>query len=105
MLEGIGSFETQQLEEWRQLPGFGDWIPASVPPPAEGWSSPSNTPVFPRSSFVLPSFVWFYIFFSTGQVLLSAVSWCCTSVSEGIFLMYPWREMYSTANDSSAILL
>ena len=29
--------------------------------------------------------------FSTGQVLLSALSWCsaCTSMSEGVFLMYP----------------
>ena len=52
---------------------------------------------FPPSSYILPSFVWFYIFFFTGQVLLSTLSWCsaCTSVSEGVFLMYPWREMYS----------
>ena len=37
------------------------------------------------------------IFFSSGQVLLSALSWwsASTSVSEGVFLMYPWREMYS----------
>ena len=36
------------------------------------------------------------IFFPTGQVLLSTLSWCsaCTSVSEGVSLMYPWREMY-----------
>ena len=64
----------------------------------------NNTPVFPPSSFILPSFAWFCIFFSTGQVLLSALSWCsaCTSVSEGVFLMYPWREMYSTSTYSSA---
>ena len=69
-------------------------------------SSPINAPVFPPSSFILPSFAWFYIFFSTGQVLLSALSWCsaCTSVSEGVFLMYLWREMYSTSTYSSAIL-
>ena len=30
---------------------------------------------FPPSSFILPSFAWFYIFFSTGQELLSALSW------------------------------
>ena len=61
---------------------------------------------FPPSFFVLLSFVWFYVFFSTGQVLLSALSWCsaCTSVSEGVFLMYPWREMYSTSTYSSTIL-
>ena len=57
------------------------------------------------SSFILESFVWFYIFFSTGQVLLVALSWCsaCVSVSEGVFLMYLWREMYSMS--SSTILL
>ena len=31
----------------------------------------------PPSSFVLPSFAWFYIFFSIGQVLLSIFSWYC----------------------------
>ena len=45
---------------------------------------------FPSSSCMLPSFVWLYVFFSAGQVLLSALSWCsaCTSVSDGVFLMY-----------------
>ena len=49
----------------------------------------------PPSSFILPSFAWFCIFFSSGLGLLSALSWCsaCTSVSERVFLMYPWREM------------
>ena len=51
------------------------------------------------------SFECLYILFSTGQVLLSTLSWCsaCTSVSEGVFLMYPWREMYSTSTCSSTI--
>ena len=46
------------------------------------------------------------LFFSTGQVLLSTVSWCsaCASVSETVFLMYPWREMYSASTYSFAIL-
>ena len=90
----------------RQLPQYGDRTPTSVPPPSEGRSSPINTPVFPPSSFVLPSFVWVYIFFSSGQVLLSTLSWCsaCASVSEGVFLMYPWREIYSRSTYSSAIL-
>ena len=63
------------------------------------------TLVFPPISFLLPSFAWIYIFFSTGQVLLSAPSWCSagTSVSEGVFLMYPWREMYSMSTYSSII--
>ena len=53
-------------------------------------------------SFVLLSVAWFYIFFSRGQVLswLSARS----SVSGGVFLMYPWREMYSTCTYSSTIM-
>ena len=61
---------------------------------------------FPPSSFLLLSFAWFYIFFSTGQVLLSALSWysACTSVSESVFLMYPWREMYSTSTYTYTIL-
>ena len=61
--------------------------------------------VFPPSSFILQSFVWFYTFFSTGQVLLAALSCCsaCTSVSEGEFLMYLWSEMYPMS--SSTILL
>ena len=90
----------------RQWPQCGDQTSASDPPPTEGRSSPTNIPVFPSTSLVLLSFVWFYIFFSTGQVLLSAPSWCpaCTSVSEGVFLMYPWREMYSTSTYSSAML-
>ena len=58
----------------------------------------------PSSSFVLSSLAWVYIFFSAGQVLLSALSWCsaCTSVSEGVFLMYLWR---STSTYSSASLV
>ena len=76
--------------------GIGPLLQFPAPFPTEGRSSPTNTPVFPPSSFILPSFPWFYIFSSAGQVLLSTLSWCsaCTSVSEGVSLMYPWREMY-----------
>ena len=79
---------------------------ASVHPLAEGRSSPTNTSVFPPSSFLLLNFAWFYIFFSTGQVLLSTLSRCsaCTSVSEGVFLIYPWREVYSMSTYSTVIL-
>jgi len=78
-------------------PTVGIRPPASVPLPTKGRSSPTNTLVFLPKSFILPSFAWVYIFFSTGQVLLSALHCCseCTSGSEGIFLMYPWRQMYS----------
>ena len=62
---------------------------------------PSAGPVLPTllsppSSFILPSFAWFHIFFFAGWVFLSALSWCsaCISVSEGVFLMYLWRELH-----------
>ena len=76
------------------------------PHPPRSGSVLTNTPVFPSSSFILLSFAWVCIFFYAGQVLLSALSWCsaCTSVSEGVFLMYPWREIDSTSTYSSAIL-
>ena len=65
----------------------GDQTAASVPLPAEGLPSPPNTPVFSPSSFLLPSIVWFYIFFSLGQVPLSILNWCsaCTSVCQKVF--------------------
>ena len=74
-------------------------------PTAKGRSNPTNTPVLHPSSFILPSCAWVYMFFSADEVLLSTLSWssACTSVSEGIFLMYPWREMYFTSTYSSII--
>ena len=91
----------------RQLPRCGDWTPVSLPSCTEGRSSPTNTPVFRPHSFVVWSSVWLHIFFSAGQVLLSTLRWCSvrTSVSEGVFLMYLRREMYSTSTYSCAILL
>ena len=54
----------------------------------------------------MSSFEWVYIFFSAGQVLLLALSWCsaCTSESEAVLLMHPWRETYPTSTNSSATL-
>ena len=73
---------------------------------AKGRSSPTNTCIFPPSPFILPNFAWLYIFYSTGQVLLSTLSWCCAcnSVSEGVFLIYLWREMHPTSTYSFTIL-
>ena len=85
------------------------WLQSSptmiLKPKGGGGGNLSQFPVFPPSSFILQSFVWFYTFFSTGQVLLAALSCCsaCTSVSEGEFLMYLWSEMYPMS--SSTILL
>ena len=47
----------------RQLPHYGDQTPASVSSPAKGRSSPTNTPVSPPSSFILPSSVWVCVLF------------------------------------------
>ena len=60
--------------------------------------------LIPSSYWVLS--VGLCVFFSGGQILLSSLSWCsaCTSVSEGVFLLYPWREMYSIWTYSSSIL-
>ena len=60
------------------------------------------SPLVPSSYWVL----WFYTFFPTGQVLLSGLSWCSasTSVCEGVFLMCPRWEVYSSCNYHSAIL-
>ena len=44
-------------------PSVGIGPPASVTPPTEGRSSPIYTPIFPPSSFILPSFVVLYILF------------------------------------------
>ena len=81
--------------------------PASVPPaPAKVRSSPTNSPLFPPTSFVLMCFAWLYTFFSGGHVLLSTLGWCSanSSVSEVVSLMYQWRDMYSTSFYSSTIL-
>ena len=87
----------------RQLPQCGNRTPASTPPPTEGRSSPTNTPVFPpvpSSYLVLP-----------GSVCSFPVSSSCplsacpprTSESEGVFLTYLCREVCSLS-PSSAIL-
>ena len=82
--------------------GIGPLLRFPHPPRA---GSVLVTLLFFPSSFILPSCAWVYMFFSADEVLLSTLSWssACTSVSEGIFLMYPWREMYFTSTYSSII--
>ena len=86
------------------FPKCGDLTPALFPQPAEDKSSPTNTPVFPLVPSSYRVLLVLYILIH-GQVLLFSL-WCsaCTSVSEGVFLMYPWREMYPKSTYSSAIL-
>ena len=66
--------------------------------------SPEQASVISHSCFApqfLPSTEFCVVLFAptTGQVLLSTLSWCsaCTSVSEGVLVIYMWREMYSTS--------
>ena len=90
----------------RQLLQCGDWTPASVPPPAESRSCPTNTPIFPPSSFsyrVLCGSIYSFLLIryscplSVGVLYvllcLKVYSWC-----------YPWREKYLMSTYSSAIL-
>ena len=81
--------------------------------PIWGWDPCFSSPTrqgqvqsvfFPTTFFILPRFGCFYIFFTSGQVFLPTVSWCSarSPVSEGVFLIYLWREMYSTSTYSSA---
>ena len=61
----------------RQLLQWGKWKPTSVLPPTKGRSRPINTPVFPPSSFILPSFVVLYILFHwSGTPVSSQLVFC-----------------------------
>ena len=73
-------------------------------PTAMGRSSPTNSPVFPPSSFILSSFVWFWYSFPLVRYscllsagILHALLWRC--ISDLL-----WKEMYSASTYSSAIL-
>ena len=59
---------------------------------------PGCRAVLPLSfpSFVLLSFAWVCTFLSGDQGFLLVLSWCFvrSSVSEGVILMHPWREIF-----------
>ena len=61
----------------------------------------------PRAGPFLLTLLFFLLVPSSYQVLclLSALSWCsaCTSVSEGVLLMYPQREIYSMSTYSAIL--
>ena len=60
----------------RQLPWCGHQTPASVPPPAEGRSSPTNTPVFspvPSSYRVLCSSIYSFLLVRDSCLLSAGV--------------------------------
>ena len=81
----------------RQSPRCGDRTPATVPPPAEGRSSPTNTPVFPPCSFhhwVLRGSAYrpFPLVRSSCPSQLAFCVHFCVWI---VFLMYPWREVCS----------
>ena len=90
----------------RQLPQCGDRTPASVSPPAEGRSSPTNTPDFsllPTSYRVLRDSLYSFLQVRYSWLLSAGVlhALLCLKV---FFLIYLWRQMYSTSTYSSAIL-
>ena len=84
--------------------GISTLVQLPKPPGADWFCSLSSSVSLP--SFILPSFAWICVVLSDGQGLLLALSWCSvrSSASEDVFLMHPWREMYSTSTYSSAIL-
>ena len=79
--------------------------PCFSSPPTEGRPSPTNTPVFPPSSlsyWVLCGSMYSFPLLRSSCPLSAGVLHAL--LSEGVFLMYLWREMYSTSTYSSAIL-
>ena len=63
----------------RQLPCCGDKTPASVPPPTNSRSSPTNTPIFPPTSFVLPTLfcvILYILFHWSGTPVCSQLVFC-----------------------------
>ena len=84
------------------LPLYGYLTAAPACPSPECRASPAHSLFFP--SFLHPlSFAWICIFLSSDHGLLPALSWCSvtSSASEDVFLMHPWREMYSSSTISS----
>ena len=87
---------TQTIAQmWGSDPCF-----SSSSPPRAGWVLLTLLffPLVPSSYWVLHASIYSFP--------LSALSWYSarTSVAEGVFLMYPWGERYSTPTYSSAIL-
>ena len=70
-----------------------------------------QVPHLPRASPLLLTLLFFSLVLLSYQVLRGSIysfpliRYFCTSVSEGLFLMYPWREMYSTFTYYSTILI
>lgn len=84
------------------LPLCGYLTAAPACPSPECRTSPAHSLFFP--SFLHPlSFAWICIFLPSDHGLLPALS-CCSvisSASKDIFLIHPWREMYSSSTISS----
>ena len=94
----ISCFTAQQPQMLLLCPKYFPWCrdltPASVPPLPRCRSSPSHSPstpspTLPSSYQVLPGSIYSF------QVLFPAPSWCSARsyVSEGVLVLYPWRDM------------
>ena len=77
-----------------QLPQCGDLTPVSVLH-LPGADRVLLTLLFSPCFLHPTEFCVLYMFFSSSQVLLPALCWCSARsfVSEGVFLMYLWREI------------
>ena len=70
-------------------------------------SSPTSTHVFPPSFFILLIvcvYVSMYYFPLFRQSCLFSADVLQALVSEGVFLMYPWREMFTLSNSTFTVL-
>ena len=89
----------------RHCPQCGDWTPVSVPPPRRAGPVLVTllfSPLVPSSYRVLCDSI--YSFRWPGIPVLSQLVFCMHFCVGSVFLMYPWREMYSMSTYSSPIL-
>ena len=89
----------------RHCPQCGDWTPVSVPPPRRAGPVLVTllfSPLVPSSYRVFCDSI--YSFRWPGIPVLSQLVFCMHFCVGSVFLMYPWREMYSMSTYSSPIL-